>query len=41
MKKLQSAAGGTLLKIDTAVPYSGSYNDVVVHDGARRQDISA
>ena len=28
-KKLQSAAGGDLLKIDTAVPYSGSYNDVV------------
>lgn len=28
-KKLQSAAGGDLLKIDTAVPYSGSYDDVV------------
>lgn len=28
-KKLQSVAGGDLLKIDTAVPYSGSYNDVV------------
>ena len=28
-KMLQSAAGGDLLKIDTAVPYSGSYNDVV------------
>ena len=28
-KKLQSIAGGDLLKIDTAVPYSGSYNDVV------------
>ncbi|MDO5002287.1 MAG: flavodoxin [Eubacteriales bacterium] len=28
-KKLQSAAGGDLLRIDTAVPYSGSYNDVV------------
>lgn len=28
-KKLQSVAGGDLLKIDTAIPYSGSYNDVV------------
>lgn len=28
-KKLQSIAGGDLLKIDTAVPYSGSYDDVV------------
>lgn len=28
-KKLQSIAGGDLLRIDTAVPYSGSYNDVV------------
>ena len=28
-KKLQSVAGGDLLKIDTAVPYSGSYEDVV------------
>ena len=28
-KKLQRIAGGDLLKIDTAVPYSGSYNDVV------------
>ena len=28
-KKLQSVAGGELLRIDTAVPYSGSYNDVV------------
>ena len=28
-KKLQSIAGGELLKIDTAVPYSGSYEDVV------------
>ena len=28
-KKLQSIAGGDLLKIDTGVPYSGSYNDVV------------
>ena len=28
-KKLQSVAGGDLLKIDTAVPYSGSYDDVV------------
>ena len=28
-KKLQSVAGGDLLKIDTAVPYSGNYDDVV------------
>ncbi len=28
-KTLQRIAGGELLKIDTAVPYSGSYNDVV------------
>ncbi len=28
-KTLQSVAGGDLVKIDTAVPYSGSYNDVV------------
>lgn len=28
-KKLQSVTGGDLLKIETAVPYSGSYNDVV------------
>lgn len=28
-KKLQSVAGGDLLQIDTAVPYSGSYDDVV------------
>ena len=28
-EKLQSVAGGDLLKIDTAVPYSGSYDDVV------------
>ncbi|WP_432630985.1 flavodoxin [Brotaphodocola sp.] len=28
-KELQSVTGGDLLKIDTAVPYSGSYNDVV------------
>lgn len=28
-KKLQSVAGGELLKIETVVPYSGSYNDVV------------
>ena len=28
-KQLQSVAGGDLLKIETAVPYSGSYNDVV------------
>lgn len=38
-KTLQGVAGGELLKIDTAVPYSGSYNDVVeqgqreVHQG--------
>ena len=28
-KKLQSVAGGDLVKIDTALPYSGSYDDVV------------
>ena len=28
-KKLQSIAGGEFLRIDTAVPYSGSYDDVV------------
>lgn len=28
-KKLQSIADGELLRIDTAVPYSGSYDDVV------------
>ena len=28
-KMLQRSAGGDLLKIDTAVPYSGSYDDVV------------
>ena len=28
-KTLQRIAGGELLKIETAVPYSGSYNDVV------------
>ncbi len=28
-KKLQSVAGGDMMKIDTAVPYSGSYNEVV------------
>ena len=28
-KLLQSTAGGELLKIDTAMPYTGSYNDVV------------
>ena len=28
-KMLQSAASGDLLKLDTAVPYSGSYDDVV------------
>lgn len=28
-KKLQSVAGGELLRIDTAEPYSGSYDDVV------------
>ncbi len=38
-KTLQGVAGGELLKLDTAVPYSGSYNDVVeqgqreVHQG--------
>ena len=28
-KALQATAGGELLRIDTAVPYSGSYDDVV------------
>ncbi len=28
-KTLQRVAGGDLLRIDTAVPYSGSYDDVV------------
>ena len=28
-KQLQSAAGGDLLRIDTAEPYAGSYDDVV------------
>ena len=28
-KALQSVAGGDLVRLDTAVPYSGSYNDVV------------
>ena len=28
-KRLQSVAGGDLLKIDTAVPYAGSYDEVV------------
>ena len=28
-KELQNIAGGDLLKIDTAVPYSGSYDEVV------------
>ena len=28
-KALQSVAGGNLVRLDTAVPYSGSYNDVV------------
>ena len=28
-KALQSVAGGDLVKLDTAVPYAGSYNDVV------------
>ena len=28
-KKLRSVAGGDLLKIETAVPYSGSYDEVV------------
>lgn len=36
-KKLQSAAGGDLLRIDTAVPYSGSYNEVV-EQGQREVD---
>ena len=26
---MQSVAGGELVRLDTAVPYSGSYNDVV------------
>ena len=26
---MQSVAGGNLVRLDTAVPYSGSYNDVV------------
>ena len=34
-KELQSVAGGDLLKIDTAVPYSGSYDEVV--DQGRRE----
>ena len=28
-KALQSVAGGDLVRLDTAVPYTGSYNDVV------------
>lgn len=36
-KLLQGTAGGDLLKIDTAVPYSGSYNDVV-EQGQREVD---
>ena len=28
-QKLQSAAGGDLLRIDPTVPYSGSYDEVV------------
>lgn len=36
-KLLQGTAGGALLKIDTAVPYSGSYNDVV-EQGQREVD---
>lgn len=28
-KSLQSVTGGNLVRLDTAVPYSGSYNDVV------------
>ena len=28
-KELQNVASGDLLKIDTAVPYSGSYDEVV------------
>ena len=26
---MQSVAGGDLVRLDTAVPYTGSYNDVV------------
>lgn len=36
-KLLQGTAGGALLKIDTAAPYSGSYNDVV-EQGQREVD---
>ena len=36
-KLLQGTAGGDLLKIDTAAPYSGSYNDVV-EQGQREVD---
>ena len=28
-KSLQSVTGGDLVRLDTAVPYTGSYNDVV------------
>ena len=28
-RALQSVAGGELVRLDTAVPYTGSYNDVV------------
>ena len=28
-KALQNVAGGDLVRLDTAVPYTGSYNDVV------------
>ena len=31
-KALQSVAGGDLVRLDTAVPYTGSYNDVVDQD---------
>ena len=36
-KRLQSAAGGDLLRIDTAEPYAGSYDDVVAQ-GQREVD---
>ena len=29
---MQSVAGGDLVRLDTAVPYTGSYNDVVDQD---------
>ena len=39
-QKLQSAVGGDLLRIDTAVSYSGSY-DEVVEQGQREVDRGA